>query len=85
LILTVSVIVSNQEGLHARPAAELVKLVETSNHKVFISNKAGKRVSGSSLLGILSLGVQTGDPIELEVDGPAAQEILEQIKAVVAS
>ncbi len=83
--MTVSalVVVSGESGLHARPAAEIVKLVQGANHTVSITNQAGKRVSGASLLGILSLGVKAGETIEIEVDGPSADEVLDLLKAVV--
>ena len=84
MILSASIVVTGELGLHARPAAVLSKLVQASNHQVFITNQAGKRVSGSSLLEILTLGVQAGESISFEVEGPDAEQLLEQLKAVVA-
>ena len=77
-----SVIVVSKVGLHARPAADFVRAVETCRHEVTVS-KAGKRVPGSSILGILSLAAHQGEEIEIEVTGPNSDEVLAMLIAVV--
>lgn len=49
------VLVRNPQGLHARPAAEFVKLANTFPMKVTVNGKDAK-----SLLGVMSLGLTAG-------------------------
>ena len=79
-----TVTVAATVGLHARPAADFVRTASLSNHKVTITNKMGKKVSGTSILGVLSLGAKQGEVLVIEVDGPNEDEVLESLIRVVA-
>ncbi|MGO4534115.1 dihydroxyacetone kinase phosphoryl donor subunit DhaM [Leifsonia sp. 2MCAF36] len=59
------VLVRNPEGLHARPAAEFVKLANTFPVKVTVNGKDAK-----SLLGIMSLGLTAGATARIASDAP---------------
>lgn len=68
------VLVRNPEGLHARPAAEFVKLANTFPVKVTVNGKDAK-----SLLGIMSLGLTAGSTARIasdSADGRAAVDAL---------
>lgn len=79
-----SVKVLAEVGLHARPAAEFVKVVAASGHLVHISNRMGKKVLGNSILGILSLGIKQGEEISIEVTGLDEERVLQDLISVVA-
>jgi PTS hybrid protein len=64
-----SVTIVNKDGLHARPAAEFVKLANTFSVKVTVNGKDAK-----SLLGIMSLGLTKGSIAELASADPAGAE-----------
>lgn len=64
----------NPDGLHARPAAELVKLASTFPQKVTVNGTDAK-----SLLGIMSLGLTKGAEVEIasaDADGSAAVDAI---------
>lgn len=68
------VVVRNPEGLHARPAAEFVKLANTFPVKVTVNGKDAK-----SLLGIMSLGLTAGATARIasdDADGRPAVDAL---------
>lgn len=66
-------------GLHARPAGELVKLVKSfPGTSVSIATPA-KKVSASSILSILSLGLKKGTGIEISAEGPDEERAVEEI------
>ncbi|MFV9510578.1 HPr family phosphocarrier protein [Tepidibacillus sp. LV47] len=68
-MLTKKVIVTNETGLHARPASKLVK--ETSKYQSEIKiAKNDKEANGKSLMSVLALGVTKGEVVELKVSGP---------------
>jgi phosphocarrier protein HPr len=61
-------IIMAPEGIHARPAAALVKL--TKHFTSVISLKKGEKVVRlNSLLNILSMGAKGGDPISILIEG----------------
>jgi PTS hybrid protein len=67
----------NKDGLHARPAAEFVKLASTFPAKVSVNGKDAK-----SLLGIMSLGLTKGSDVEISAsdpDGAAAVNALAEL------
>ncbi len=73
------VVIQNETGLHARPASDFVNFVKTFSCKIEIENAEGKRVKGSSLLKILSLGIKTGSELTVYCDGEGEQEALEKV------
>jgi PTS hybrid protein len=55
----------NTDGLHARPAAEFVKLASSFDVKVTVNGKDAK-----SLLGIMSMGLTKGAQVEISSTDP---------------
>jgi PTS hybrid protein len=69
----------NADGLHARPAAELVKLATTFPQRVTVNGTDAK-----SLLSIMALGLVKGDEVEIassDPDGAAAVDALAELAA----
>lgn len=77
-------IVGPEVGLHARPAADFVRLASLSNHGVTVSNRLGKKADGSSILAILSLGAKHGEELTIEVVGPDEDNVLDGLIRVVS-
>jgi len=75
-----TVVLADPEGLHARPAAELVKLAGRFVARVQVNGKDAR-----SLLGILSLGLRQGDRVRVEADGPDAAEAVEAVRELLES
>lgn len=74
----------NEAGLHARPAAALVKLAGKFESDFFI-HMYGYRVNGKSILGVMTLAAEKGAELELELDGPDEEEAAEAISALFAN
>lgn len=74
--------VVNSEGLHARPAAAMVKTAGKFKSDFFI-HMYGYRVNGKSILGVMTLAAEQGAELELELDGPDEEEALEAISALI--
>ncbi len=70
------VTVSNREGLHARAATELAKLVRGFEADVVIL-KNQERVDCGDVLQILALGAAMNEELLLEASGREAEEALE--------
>ncbi|MDD4182550.1 MAG: HPr family phosphocarrier protein [Candidatus Omnitrophica bacterium] len=73
------IIVSNQHGLHARPAALLVQIANKFDSKILLE-KEGEIVDGKSIIAILSLGVNCGAPLKIIIEGVDAKEAFAEIK-----
>ncbi|HZY08984.1 MAG TPA: dihydroxyacetone kinase phosphoryl donor subunit DhaM, partial [Ilumatobacteraceae bacterium] len=75
----------NEHGLHARPAARFVETVRRFDADVTVRNHTtgGPRVSGRSVSALSTLGVPTGDQIEVYASGRQSREALAAIAALV--
>jgi PTS hybrid protein len=62
-VISRTVTLRNRDGLHARPAADFVKLASTFDAEVTVNGK-----DAHSLLGIMSLGLTRG--MSVEISGP---------------
>ncbi|MEE3000284.1 MAG: HPr family phosphocarrier protein [Pseudomonadota bacterium] len=74
--------ICNRRGLHARAAAKFVKLVAEFNADVFVS-KDDKKVTGQSILGLLTLAAALGDTIKVSATGVDEGAVIEAIAKLV--
>lgn len=72
------VTISNPSGLHARPAALLVKEAGKFTSKVQLV-KEGKEVDAKSLLGVMSLAAKQNDEIIVQAEGEDAEEAVNHL------
>jgi phosphocarrier protein HPr len=77
-VITVSV----PEGLHARPAAELVRLAHEHPGPVEVRAHGREPVDAASILGVMTLGVDPGESVVVAVQGPGADARLDRIAAL---
>ena len=61
-------LITSEEGLHARPAAEFCKTANKFKSSVIII-KDGEEYEGKSILMVMSMGAVNGDMLEIVVDG----------------
>ena len=78
------VVISNQVGLHARPATFFIQKANEFKSTVWVE-KEDRRVNAKSLLGVLSLGIVGGTNIRIIVDGPDEETALDALVALVES
>ncbi|WP_347753715.1 dihydroxyacetone kinase phosphoryl donor subunit DhaM [Agrococcus sp. ProA11] len=69
----------NEHGLHARPAAELVRTASAYDARVTVNG-----VDAKSMLRVLALGLGKGDTVRFEATGAQAGEALAAIEALAA-
>jgi len=79
-----SVVVTNPQGLHARPVDLFVKLASQFDAKVEIV-KSGERVDGKSILSVLTLAAEQGTQLSLEATGHDAKAALDALVELVES
>jgi phosphocarrier protein len=74
----------NRDGLHARPAARIVRLASSFNSEVELA-KDGVGVNGKSIMGVMMLAAECGSSIIIRADGPDAAQAVEALAKLVAS
>lgn len=70
--------IKNEAGLHARPAAALVKLASKFDAD-FNIHMYGYTVNGKSILGVMTLAADQGTELEIEFEGDDEEEAAEAI------
>ena len=76
--------VTNIHGLHARPAANFVRIAAAFGGRVTVS-KNGKEVDARSILGVLGLGIERNDAITIGADGEGSETLLDSLAAVLSA
>ena len=71
--------IRNPQGLHARPASNLVKLVSKFESEVSVK-KGGETVNGKSIMSLMTLAANCGAVLEVEVKGPDAEAAMKAIE-----
>ena len=83
-MVTKEVVISNQVGLHARPATFFIQKANEFKSSIWIE-KEDRRVNAKSLLGVLSLGIVKGTPVTIIADGTDEEEAVAALLELVAS
>ena len=79
-----SVQIVNKNGLHARPAAEIVKLAAKFKSEITIV-KDDLDVNGKSIMGVMMLAAEHGSTILVRADGPDADAALDALATLVSN
>ncbi|HSU93013.1 MAG TPA: HPr family phosphocarrier protein [Gemmatimonadaceae bacterium] len=74
----------NRNGLHARPAAEIVKLSSRFNCEITIV-RDDLEVNGKSIMGVMMLAAEYGSNILVRANGPDAEQAVNAIADLVAA
>lgn len=71
--------VANEKGLHARPAALLVKTANQFEAEILLE-KDGNEVSAKSIISVLTLEGYSGSVIEVKVRGGDAADAMDALQ-----
>ncbi len=78
------VTILNELGLHARPAAELVKLAGLFKSEIRVT-KDGDSVNGKSIMGVMTLAAECGAELILRAEGADAEEAVTALEKLVVN
>jgi phosphocarrier protein HPr len=79
-----SVQIVNKNGLHARPAAEIVKLAAKFQSEVTLV-RDGTEVNAKSIMGVMMLAAECGATLMLRAEGDDADAALDAIAQLIAN
>ena len=74
----------NKLGIHARPAAEIVKAAARFRSDITII-RDDMEVNGKSIMGVMMLAAECGSSIVLRAEGEDAEAALDALSAVIAN
>ena len=71
-------------GLEARPVALLVQVASQYESKIYVED-GSRKVNAKSIMGMMSLGLSTGESIVVSAEGSDEQAAIENIKRYLSS
>jgi phosphocarrier protein len=74
----------NKRGLHARASAKFVKTAAGYDAEVRVT-KDGQTVDARSIMGLMMLAASPGCSIDIEAEGPQAEEAVAALVALVTA
>lgn len=77
--ITRTVRIGSSHGLHARPAKLFAQAAKEAGIPVTIAKGSGAPINAASILGVIALGVEQGDYVELTADGDTAEQVLDTL------
>jgi phosphotransferase system HPr (HPr) family protein len=83
-MISKAITITNDTGLHARPAAVFVNTATKFKSEVMV-RKGEKQVNAKSILAVLSLGISKGSDIVISVQGSDEEEAMGSLTALIES
>jgi phosphocarrier protein HPr len=79
-----SVQIVNQNGLHARPAAEIVKLASKFSSEITVGREE-LEVNAKSIMGVMMLAAEYGSTVTVKAEGIDAEQALNAIAELISN
>ena len=79
-----TVTIANKNGLHARPAAEIVKTAAKFKADITLV-RDDLEVNGKSIMGVMMLAAEYGSQLLLRADGQDAEDAVSAIATLIES
>ena len=73
-------VITDEVGIHARPASMLVKEAQSYQDQITITNK-GKSADAKRLMALLTLGAKCGEEIQVDVSGETEADTAEKLES----
>jgi len=83
-MITKEMVIKIPEGLDARPVALLVQVASQYECSIYVESK-NKRVNAKSIMGMMSMGITSGETVIVTADGPDEEAAIENIEKYLSS
>ena len=80
---TKELLVQNKMGIHARPAAMIVRVTNKFKADVHVE-KDDEQVNGKSIMGLMMLAAARGSTVRFVATGPDAEQMMVELEALFA-
>lgn len=81
--VTKELLVQNKMGIHARPAAMIVRVTNKFKADVYVE-KDDEQVNGKSIMGLMMLAAAKGSTVRFVATGPDAEQMVAELEALFA-
>ena len=75
-----TLVVENKMGIHARPAATIVRVSNKYSGADLMVEKDGERVNGKSIMSLMMLAAGKGSEIKFVAEGECGEQMLAEIE-----
>jgi len=83
MLIEKELVIKNEQGLHARPAAIFVQVANKYESDVMVK-KGEEEVNGKSIMGLMTLAAEKGSSVRLRIDGPDAEEAMQELERIIS-
>ena len=80
-MVTREIKVCNRAGIHARPAANIVKVANKFDSELFLE-KGTMKINGKSIMGIITLGATYQSTLTMLWEGPEEEAMADAIETL---
>lgn len=78
------VTIVNRLGMHARPAAQFVRIASRYRAEIWVE-KEGEKINGKSIMGLMMLAAGQGSKLKICCEGNDAAEALQELEGLIAA
>jgi phosphotransferase system HPr (HPr) family protein len=82
-MIKATVKITNESGLHARPASQFEEMANSFTSDITIEKEDGKICDGKSIVDILYIVIKKGDTITLSAEGLDEKEAIDSLIALI--
>ena len=83
MLIEKKIVINNEQGLHARPAALFVQVANKYESDVMVK-KGNQEVNGKSIMGLMTLAAEKDSLITLKINGPDAKQALSELEQIIS-
>lgn len=83
-MITKDIVINIPTGLEARPVALLVQVASQYECSIHVA-VSDKKVNAKSIMGMMSLGISSGETVTVSADGPDEKAAIENIEKYLSS
>lgn len=83
-MITKEIMINIPNGLEARPVALLVQVASQYESSIYVESN-DKRVNAKSIMGMMSMGISSGEKVIVTVDGPDEKVAIDNIEKYLSS
>ena len=83
-MITKEIVINIPTGLEARPVALLVQVASQYECSIHVESNE-KKVNAKSIMGMMTLGIASGETVTVSADGPDEQTAIENIEKYLSS
>ncbi|MDR4503957.1 MAG: phosphoenolpyruvate--protein phosphotransferase [Candidatus Scalindua sp.] len=76
--------IPNVNGLHARPATQFAEIANKFRSEIFVSVKDKEKVSGKSIMDLLTLGAKRGTELIVSAEGVDREDALDALEGLIS-